>query len=173
MPSHVGYTKTAEAMCRVDHDSVVQQCILNSECGDICKCIRRAERSVHDNSLFVVQPPQGHPYAVTGYSNSTALSNAHEKRGFWLLGFLIVALIQAIEITGIALEQLAQNIIIDSVNEARFMDFKIWSTGDNPPACSVYLYWSHSCGAILSHSARTCSNSGTRVYGNSCKGRCQ
>ena len=172
LPPYPAYIKTAEALCRTGHENVVQQCIMSSSCDDICKCIKTAERSAHDEALMVVQPPSGQPYAVTGYSNTTtALTTPHEKRGLFLLGFLIIAVIEAIEITGIVLEQMAEQIVINSVNEARFMDFKSWNGQGDPPACSVYMFWSNSCGAILSHAARTCSNGGTRLYGNSCKGK--
>ena len=145
---------------------------MSSPCGDICKCIKAAERSVHDEGLLVVQEPSGVLRAVTGYTNATGVlahANAPERRGLFLLGFLIIAVIEAFTLTTNALLVLADQIVINSVDQARYMDFKYWTDGD-PPACSVYMFWSHSCGAILSHSARTCSDGGTRLYKNSCLG---
>ena len=169
--SCTGYLKTAEALCRTGHENVIEQCIMSSPCGDICKCVKEAERSVHDESLLVIQPPHGQPYAITGYSNSTALANPHEKRDFLLLGLIIIVVVlDIIGVTAQELETLAENIVIESVNEARFMDFKYWGGSGSAPYCSVYMFWSNSCGAILSHAARSCSNGGTRLYSNSCKG---
>jgi hypothetical protein len=165
-----GYLSTAEGLCRTGHENIVEQCIMASECGDICSCIKAAARAAHNEALFVVQAPGAQPYALTNYANSTAVSTAHEKRGLLFLGFIVLAIIQAFTLSLATIATLADDMIINSVQQARYMDFKYWSVEPSPPTCSVYMFWSHNCGAILSHTARTCSNGGTRLYKNSCLG---
>ncbi len=48
--------------------------------------------------------------------------------------------------------------------------FPIVVTAPPPkPVCNVYIYWTASCGAIGSHSARNCSDGGSLVHRKSCR----
>uniref|UniRef100_A0A0W0G933 Calmodulin n=1 Tax=Moniliophthora roreri TaxID=221103 RepID=A0A0W0G933_MONRR len=169
------YISTAEHMCRLNHRNVVEQCILSSPCGSICKCIAEAERAAHGESVMVLQYPDGHEeYEYSSsllVANSTfALGHPHEKRFLFavFLG-LVVASVLNIAISAALIS--ASEIQQATGREVGFMDFDVWDSGSNnpPPKCSVYVFWSTQCGAIGSGKARGCSHGGTRLYSNSCK----
>ena len=88
--------------------------------------------------------------------------------------FLGAALLELLNLAGAA--TLAAAIVIAEPNTfardkatSPFLDTVIWDPKDPTPQCSTYLFWSTSCGAVLSGSARNCNPLGERVYSNSCK----
>ncbi|EJD43565.1 hypothetical protein AURDEDRAFT_114632 [Auricularia subglabra TFB-10046 SS5] len=162
------YLATADSLCRTGHYNLVETCIAASACGDICSCIEKVELAAHGLQGIVLQDDSLQALAPLG-SSTNATSLQLYKRQIPILGIIIALVLAIIGITAEQLALLSEEIIVASVAGARSMDFKVWADGANPPACSVYLFWSHSCGAILSHNARTCSNGGTRVFGNSCR----
>ncbi|KAF9455699.1 hypothetical protein BDZ94DRAFT_1277578, partial [Collybia nuda] len=92
----------------------------------------------------------------------------HEKRLFFLAWFIYSLVAFAIiEYTVRGLAALITHFSGSDINDSRWMDVKVWESGD-PPDCAMYLYWG-SCGAIGTGKSHTCPGGGIRVYGNSCK----
>ncbi|KAF5337678.1 hypothetical protein D9758_013005 [Tetrapyrgos nigripes] len=165
------YLNAAEYMCRLDHRNIIEQCILNSPCASICDCVAQAEKAAHGKATLVLQYPDG---SQEFSSDSLLMANSTEvghpqKRFFFLFLGLVIATILNIAVTSalISISEIQQQTGV----EVGFMNFNVWDSGsgDPPPSCSVYVFWSTSCGAISSSKARGCSNGGTRLYQNSCK----
>ncbi|KAF5337645.1 hypothetical protein D9758_013019 [Tetrapyrgos nigripes] len=165
------YLNAAEYMCRLDHRNIIEQCILNSPCASICDCVAQAEKAAHGKATLVLQYPDG---SQEFSSDSLLVANSTEvghpqKRFFFLFLGLVIATILNIAVTSalISISEIQQQTGV----EVGFMNFNVWDSGsgDPPPSCSVYVFWSTSCGAILSSKARGCSDGGTRLYQNSCK----
>ncbi|KAF9455900.1 hypothetical protein BDZ94DRAFT_502128 [Collybia nuda] len=153
------YFTAAEGMCNVGHRNLVETCILSSPCSSICECISNVAAAAKGNAVMYVQHPD---------SSVVLYRPEHEKRLFFLAWFIYSLVAFAIiEYTVRGLAALITHFSGSDINDSRWMDVKVWESGD-PPDCAMYLYWG-SCGAIGTGKSHTCPGGGIRVYGNSCK----
>ncbi|CAD6900487.1 unnamed protein product [Tilletia controversa] len=167
-----GYLPAAEAACRNGHDNLIQKCIENHPCDEICSCIRSVEQAalgradLHstETSLSIKRELQ----VVRGGPHRHGIG--HHKRLLPALFAAALAALLEIDLAALLVAVGAALYQVQYFYSFRFTSVTFWDPngGKPPPACSTYLFWSRSCGAIMSEGSHRCDPQGTRVYGHSC-----
>ncbi|KAL9936299.1 hypothetical protein V8E36_005141 [Tilletia maclaganii] len=153
------YFPAAEAACRNGHDNLVQKCIENHPCEDICSCIRSVEQAaLGRGSLHSSQSGRSLERGLQVLRNAPHRQDvAHHKR---ILPAIIAAGLAAlleIDLAALAATVVAALIQVNFFYSFHFTSVQFWdpNDGSSPPACST--------GA-----SHRCDPEGTRVYGHSC-----
>ncbi|KDN35813.1 hypothetical protein K437DRAFT_67747 [Tilletiaria anomala UBC 951] len=167
-----GYIPAAEAACRNGHDNLVQKCIENHACEDICSCIRSVEKAAlgqSDLRSSTTHWSVKHKlHVVRGVPHRHDVG--HHKRLLPALFAAALTTILEIDLGALVIALSARLMEVRYFYGFRFTSVTYWDPDGSkpPPACSTYIFWSRSCGAILSEKSHRCDPQGTRVYDHSC-----
>ncbi|CEH16856.1 EF-hand domain pair [Ceraceosorus bombacis] len=193
-----GYVNLAENACHLGYGQQrVDLCIMNSSCENVCACIDEVAKSVGADAEGNVTSTSSMSNAAAStvstiastatseMSSSTASAitslatgnhsisgtHQHEKRLLLPIFFGLV-LVEIGELLTFALAEIVRsaNELVAADSVSRFLDVKVWDpdSGNQPPSCATYIYWSQGCGAIGSGTAKGCKPDGGRLYSKSC-----